>query len=306
MNLQKVKRKSFKSNALKASVLWIASFASMSAMSVYASDIMIENVGFATPESMEYASAQDVYLVANINGSPFEKDNNGFISRLSPEGKVLDLKWIAGGQNGATLSAPKGMVAMDDRLYVADIDHVRVFSLPEGKPMASYEIAGSSFLNGVSVSSKGGVWITDSGVAPGFKPAGTDAIYHLSESGKITTLTKGEDLGRPNGIVETPNKQLVMITIASGQVHHFNLQGKLLSSQTLPYNRLDGLVMGADGELIFSSWTAKAIKKGLEEGEPETLFDELTSPADIGLDTKRNRVLIPSFMENKVWIKTLP
>jgi len=306
MNLQKVKRKSFKSNALKASVLWIASFASMSAMSVYASDIMIENVGFATPESMEYASAQDVYLVANINGSPFEKDNNGFISRLSPEGDVLDLKWIAGGQNDVTLSAPKGMVAMDDRLYVADIDHVRVFSLPEGKPMASYEIAGSSFLNGVSVSSKGGVWITDSGVAPGFKPAGTDAIYHLSESGKITTLTKGEDLGRPNGIVETPNKQLVMITIASGQVHHFNLQGKLLSSQTLPYNRLDGLVMGADGELIFSSWTAKAIKKGLEEGEPETLFDELTSPADIGLDTKRNRVLIPSFMENKVWIKTLP
>ena len=295
-----------KNRVLKATVLWAASLVSMSTLSVYADEFVVENVGFATPESVEYAPAQDTYLVANINGSPFEKDNNGFISRLSPDGKTLDLKWIAGGQNGVTLSAPKGMVAMDDRLYVADIDHIRVFSLPDGKPMASYEIAGSSFLNGVSVASKGGVWVTDSGVAPGFKPAGTDAIYHLSESGKVTTLTKGEDLGRPNGIVETPNKQLVMITIASGQVHHFDLDGKLLSSETLPYNRLDGLVMDEYGELIFSSWTAKAIKKGLDDGEPETIFSDLTSPADIGLDTKRNRVLIPSFMENKVWIKTLP
>ena len=297
---------SVRKTALKATVLWFASVVALSTLSVSANDITIEDVGFATPESMEYAQAQDVYLVANINGSPFEKDNNGFISKLSPQGEVLDLKWIAGGQKGVALSAPKGMVAMHDRLYVADIDHVRVFSLPEGKPMASYEFAGSSFLNGLSVSSKGGVWVTDSGVAPGFKPAGTDALYHLSAAGKITTLTKGEDLGRPNGIVEMPNKQLVMITIASGQVHYFDFEGQLLSSETLPYNRLDGLVMGADGELIFSSWTAKAIKKGLEDGEPETLFDGLTSPADIGLDTKRNLVLIPSFMENKVWIKTLP
>ena len=33
--------------------------------------IVVENVGLATPESVEYYAAEDVYLVTNINGSPF-------------------------------------------------------------------------------------------------------------------------------------------------------------------------------------------------------------------------------------------
>ena len=33
--------------------------------------ITVENVGLATPESVEYYAAKDVYLVTNINGSPF-------------------------------------------------------------------------------------------------------------------------------------------------------------------------------------------------------------------------------------------
>jgi hypothetical protein len=55
--------------------------------------IIVEDVGFATPESVEYYAAEDVYLVTNINGSPFAVDDNGFISKISPDGKVLDLKW---------------------------------------------------------------------------------------------------------------------------------------------------------------------------------------------------------------------
>lgn len=295
--------KSFYKKSLHAAlgVLFIGSLGVSSAM---AADITVENVGFQTPESMEYAANQDVYLVANIHGSPFEKDNNGFISRLSPDGEVLELKWIAGGQNGVELNAPKGMVADGDKLYVADIDHIRVFDLNTGKAITSYAFAGSSFLNGLSPSSKGGIWVTDSGVAPGFKPAGTDGLYHLSANGDIQTLSKGEDLGRPNGIIEKDGR-LIMITIASGQVHHFTLDGKLLSSETLPYNRLDGLIMDNDGNLIFSSWKAQAIKQFEDEAEPITLFSGLESPADLGFDTKRQRVLIPSFLTNKVWIKSL-
>ena len=267
-------------------------------------NIVVDNVGFQTPESVEYDAKHDVYLVANIHGSPFDEDNNGFISKLSPDGKVLDLKWIAGGKNGVKLSAPKGMVADGNTLYVADIDTIRTFDLTTGKPMASFPIAGSSFLNGVTPSSQGGVWVTDSGVAAGFKPAGTDAIYHVSAKGDITTLTKGQDLGRPNGILEKDG-QLIMVTIASGQVHRFDLQGKLLSSEKLPYNKLDGLITDNNGNVIFSSWKAQAIKEMQKNAEPKTLFSGLESPADLGFDSKRERLLIPSFLTNKVWIKSL-
>src|SRR5438046_2060001 len=41
-----------------------------------------------TPESVLYDDAADVYLASNINGKATEADNNGYIMRLSPDGKV--------------------------------------------------------------------------------------------------------------------------------------------------------------------------------------------------------------------------
>jgi hypothetical protein len=61
-----------------------------------ASDQMIRvaDVGLSTPESVLHDAVADVYLVSNINGSPLGKDGNGFISRLAPDGSLLELKWI--------------------------------------------------------------------------------------------------------------------------------------------------------------------------------------------------------------------
>ena len=76
-----------------------------------------------------------MYLVANINGGPSDKDGNGFISRISPEGEVIALKWIDGAAESVTpftLNAPKGMALTGDRLFVADIDVVRVFDRERG------------------------------------------------------------------------------------------------------------------------------------------------------------------------------
>src|SRR5687768_11119353 len=38
------------------------------------------------PESARYDRDLDVWFVANINGNPTGKDNNGYISRLRPDG----------------------------------------------------------------------------------------------------------------------------------------------------------------------------------------------------------------------------
>ena len=81
--------------------------------------------GFLTPESVLHDSGQDIYFVSNINGSPTAKDNNGFISRLKPDGAVENLKFIEGGKGGVVLNAPKGLALHGDTLWVADIDVVR-------------------------------------------------------------------------------------------------------------------------------------------------------------------------------------
>src|SRR5512142_458611 len=51
--------------------------------------------GFQTPESIAYDESNDRYLVSNINGKATEADNNGYISLVSPEGKVILEKFIA-------------------------------------------------------------------------------------------------------------------------------------------------------------------------------------------------------------------
>src|SRR5947209_10734902 len=97
--------------------------------------------GFLTPESVLYDSAQDIYFVSNINGSPTAKDNNGFISRVRPDGAVENLKFIEGGRNGVILNAPKGLALQGDTLWVADIDAVRAFNAKTGAPLDSVSLS---------------------------------------------------------------------------------------------------------------------------------------------------------------------
>ena len=50
------------------------------------------------PEAARFDPELGVYVVANINGAPRAKDGNGYISRLTRDGKVDSLKFIAGGR----------------------------------------------------------------------------------------------------------------------------------------------------------------------------------------------------------------
>src|SRR5262245_10177215 len=63
----------------------------------------VEIPGFQTPESVLYDADNDVYLVSNINGKPLDADDNGFISKVSPDGKITELKWIDGAKDNVKL-----------------------------------------------------------------------------------------------------------------------------------------------------------------------------------------------------------
>src|SRR5213594_1084877 len=132
---------------------------------------MLTVAGFSTPESVLHDSTQDIYFVSNINGSPTAKDNNGFISRVRPDGAIENLKFIEGGRAGGTLNAPKGLAVAGDTLWVADIDVVRAFNARTGAPIDSVKFdsasaggGGAVFLNDVTVASTGAIYVTDTGI----------------------------------------------------------------------------------------------------------------------------------------------
>src|SRR6476660_10483362 len=57
--------------------------------------------GFIQPEAVRYDPDQDRYFVSSWGkGDPGAKDNNGFISRMAPDGTIEKLRFIAGGTGG--------------------------------------------------------------------------------------------------------------------------------------------------------------------------------------------------------------
>jgi hypothetical protein len=264
----------------------------------------IANGEFRTPEAVIHDDAADVYLVSNINGDPFGKDGNGFISRISGEGAVLDLRWIDGDASGVTLHAPKGMALHGERLYVADIDVVRVFDRDTGRPIEEIPVEGASFLNDVAAAPDGTVYVTDTGVAPGFAPTGTDAV-HAIRDGRVERLVGGAELALPNGIT-VRGDELLMVPFGSHTVFAIPLRGgepRVIAE--LPAGQLDGVIALEDGTLLVSSWEGGAVYRVDPDGKVGIVVGDLRAPAAIGYDATRNRVLIPLFEDNRVEVREL-
>src|SRR5205814_5353147 len=174
--------------------------------------------GFLAPESVLHDSTQDIYFVSNINGSPMAKDNNGFISRVKPDGAVENLKFIEGGRSGTVLNAPKGLALEGDTLWVADIDVVRAFNAKTGAPIDSVSLTklGAVFLNDIVVTSTGALYITDTGIRfddiGNVLHPGPDRLFRIGPDHVVTVALRRDTLGRPNGIaLDVVGKRFVIV-----------------------------------------------------------------------------------------------
>jgi hypothetical protein len=267
--------------------------------------INVTGVGLATPESVLHDPEADVYLVSNINGTPVDKDDNGFISRLSPDGTVLELRWIDGAADGVTLNGPKGMAVQGSTLYVADIDCIRMFDRTSGAPMGEACPTGATFLNDVASAPDGvSVFFTDSGLDASFGPSGTDAVYRLSEGSRITVISRSPTLGAPNGI-SVGTRGILVAAFGSGEVYALDAEGSRTNVMPASTGQYDGIVAMDDGGFLVSSWGEQAVIHVSGAGAVSHVVRGVEAPADIGLDRARNRVLVPLFNANEVRIVPL-
>ena len=267
--------------------------------------------GFLTPESVLHDTTQDIYFVSNINGSPTAKDNNGFISRVRPDGAVENLKFIEGGKSGVTLNAPKGLALWADTLWVADIDAVRAFNARTGATIDSVSLAslGAVFLNDIAVAPTGALYITDTGIrfddVGNVLHPGPDRVFRIGPDRKVTVAVRGDTLGRPNGIALDPvGKRFVIVEFGGRSLLAWKPEDKAPSVIAKGPGGFDGVVI-AGGKILVSSWTDSTVSS-YETGQAVKLVTGVPSPADIGYDAKRNRLLIPIFTGNRVEIWQLP
>src|ERR1700709_199467 len=77
--------------------------------------LLWETSGLMSPESVVLDSARNEFFVSNMaSHGNASTPGDGFISRISAEGKIIELKWITG------LDNPKGLAIANGHLYVGD------------------------------------------------------------------------------------------------------------------------------------------------------------------------------------------
>jgi hypothetical protein len=252
--------------------------------------------GLSTPESVLYDAEQDVYFISNINGAATEADDNGFISRVNAETLQAEEKWIDGAKAEVTLHAPKGLAIAGDDLYVSDVTTVRRFDRKTGAPKGEVAIRGASFLNDLATDGTV-VYVSDSGLDSKFAPTGKDAIWKI-ENDKATRFAAGTELKAPNGLAVVDGK--VWSVAYKGNELYAIEKGKKANATILPSSGLDGLAVLPDGSFVVTSWDGKAIYRGKPGETFQAVVENVEAPADIGYDSKRNRLLIPHFTQSKV------
>jgi hypothetical protein len=278
--------------------------------------------GFETPESVVHDPVEDWYLVSNVGaGNPAALDGNGFISKVSPDGSVLDLAWIQSGVRGVTLNGPKGLALSGEALYVADIDTLRVFERRTGAPRRSVVLPNPFapkplFLNDVVVDGDGTAYLTDNR---------NNAIFVVDRSGHPSVLASGPQLGGPNGLL-FDRGSLSWVTFFGHRIMRLTRSGQLLTEATLPADDVSalGLPPGAmfldgyardEGDLFVTSWVSGKVYRVGRSGTDLVIVASLVSmldnpahpdgPADIGIDRRRRRLLIPLFNQGQVVIMPL-
>lgn len=263
------------------------------------------------PESSKYDPDQDVFFISNMVGFGSVKDANGYIVQAEA-GDLSKAKVFAeSGKAGVVLDAPKGITIHGDTLWIADIDQMRAIDRKTGVALANLDFRpyGAVQLNDVTIAGDGAMYITDTGILmteKGVIYKGADKIFAV-KNGRISIVSAGAGLGRPNGITwDRELNRLVIVTFDPFHSQMYSLAAngarRLLASGN---GRFDGVEYVGGGHFMVASWNDSSVRL-LGNGMSRRLAGNVLSPADIGFDTRRNRLAIPVGPLNQVQLWQLP
>jgi sugar lactone lactonase YvrE len=250
--------------------------------------------GLDGPESAVLDSDEDVLYVSNVNGDASAADGNGYISKLSLKGEILDKEWVTG------LDAPKGLALHDGKLYVSDIDKLVVIDTATGDIVASHDASGATFLNDVSAHEDGRVFVSD---------MMENQIWKL-EGDQLELWLEDEALGNPNGVLAESDRLLIATwgkpkedfsTDVPGQLKAIDYETKEIQGLgDEPVGNLDGLEADGQGGYLVTDWLSGVLYTFDANGKAEMVMDLNQGSADHEYVEDEKLVVIPMMMDGTV------
>lgn len=277
---------------------WLIWTLSLVAVSPLGAQITVTEL--QSPYSFVNDPVEKVYFISSVNGEAETADNNGFITKLDPNGKLLNLKFIQGGKGDVTLHAPKGMALVEHVLYVADLDTLRGFDTTTGKPVlaltirtpaASPTALPQASLSDVTFDGKGHLYCSD-------QKANT--IYRVDLATKtFSVLVTNRALAGPSGLVVHPRSgQIIAVSWDKGKISEISPEGvvtELFSNGFFSsrFQNLRGVDFDRWGNMYVSDFTTGKVWRMSWDKRFQVIAEFLPSPGDLSIDRANNLILVP-------------
>ena len=142
--------------------------------SAYIPLIKTVKTNLINPADITVDTEKQLFYISNMNGETNRKNNRGFISCLKlTDNNISNDVIIKGGEQGVVLEAPKGILFSNNKLYVADIDTIRIFKRGNSGWTSEKNIPsrGAKYVNKITIDLKGNLWVSDTGINTVFRVA---------------------------------------------------------------------------------------------------------------------------------------
>lgn len=246
--------------------------------------------GLSAPECALPDPASGVVYVSNLEGAPGDSWNNdgkGFISLMTSEGDMKNLRWLDNTPNGP-IHGPKGMCFLDGFLYFADNIRLMKHAANAAGPLIEVPLPWTKKLKDVATDGKF-IYVSDMELG---------LVYKVGPQGGQTIIQA------PPGVtgITFHNGRMLAVSGDLHEVCELDLSG---DNPAKPFGlaanfaNLDGIEALDDGTLIVSDAKANKIDTIAPDGKTVRPLADVESPADIGLDRTRGLLYVPQSAKNR-------
>lgn len=234
-----------------------------------------KETGLLNVESILYDSTNQVLYASN--GQNYQPGISGFISKISKEGKVEELKWVD------SLSRPTGMAIKGAHLYVADVNALKLIDTEKGEFIAQFDspIANAG-LNDVAINSKGEVFVSASFI---------HTVFKLNEGQLEPWVMDTTKLKWANGLFANDEQVIVVgLDLSSIQINSNEIQAL---SKLNGVNDFDGITPDGLGGYFLTTVENSGLYHLSAQQKLDTLMEGKDYFGDLTFDPTSRKLFIP-------------